>query len=67
MAGNGKRKTPGKVVSRAQQSYLFAVHASFAKRWAKSAGEVGPHGHPSIASKAAYKALPPRKTVRKRA
>ncbi len=67
MTGKGKRKTPGKVVSRAQQKFLFATHKSFAKRWSMAAGEVGPHGHPSPASKAAYRALPARKHPRKKA
>lgn len=64
MAG---RKTPGKVTSKAQQGFLFATKKPFAKRWAKSAGELGPHGHPAPSSKAAYAALPPRKGARKRA
>lgn len=64
MAG---RKTPGKVTSKAQQAYLFATKKPFAKRWSKAAGEIGPHGKPSPSSKAAYRALPARKTVRKKA
>ena len=62
-----KRKTPGKVKSKAQQRFLFATHKPFAMRWSNAAGEIGPHGHPSVASKAAYRALPARKTARKRA
>lgn len=62
----GKRKTPGHVASKAQQRFLFATHKTFAKRWSMAAGEVGPHGKPSAASKAAFARLPARKTVRKR-
>lgn len=62
----GKSKTPGRVVSKAQQGYLFATRKTFAKRFAVAAGETGPHGHPSPASKAAYKRLPARKHPRKR-
>lgn len=62
-----KRKTPGKVTSKAQQKFLFATHKAFAKRWSMAAGEIGPHGHPAPSSKAAYRALPARKTVRKKA
>lgn len=62
----GKRGT-GKVVSKAQQGFLFATHKSFAKRWSRAAGETGPHGRPSAASKAAYARLPKRKGARKRA
>jgi hypothetical protein len=66
--GNGGgRKTPGKVVSRAQQKFLFASGKSFARRWSMASGEVGPHGKPSAASKAAYKKLPARKGARKKA
>jgi hypothetical protein len=61
--GNGQHK----VSSKAQQAFLFATHKPFAKRWSMAAGETGPHGHPSPASKAAYRALPARKTVRKKA
>lgn len=62
-----KRKGgPHKVVSKAQQGFLFATKKPFAKRFARAAGEVGPHGHPSAASKAAYRALPARKHPRKR-
>lgn len=66
MAGKGSGHKPGRVVSKAQQGYLFASHKSFAKRWSKAAGEIGPHGKPSAASKAAYKRLPRRKGARKR-
>lgn len=58
---------PGKVASKAQQKFLFASGKSFAKRWSMAAGEVGPHGKPSAASKAAYKKLPARKGARKKA
>ena len=58
---------PGRVRSKAQQGFLFATHKTFAKRWSIAAGEVGPHGHPSAASKAAYARLPRRKGARKRA
>lgn len=64
--GKGGHK-PGKVRSKAQQGFLFATHKPFAKRWSRAAGETGPHGHPSAASKAAYKALPARKHPRKKA
>jgi len=64
MAG---RKTPGRVTSKAQQGFLFAVHKPFARRWSMAAGEIGPHGHPSPASRAAYARLPRRKGARKRA
>jgi len=57
---------PGRVVSKAQQGFLFATGKPFATRWAKAAGEVGPHGNPSKASKAAYKRLPRRKGAKKR-
>lgn len=68
MAGkSGGSHKPGKVRSKAQQGFLFATKKPFAKRWSMAAGEVGPHGHPSPASKAAYKALPPRKGARKKA
>jgi hypothetical protein len=62
-----KRKVPGRVTSKAQQRFLFATHKTFAKRWSMAAGELGPHGKPSPSSKAAYKALPARKNVRKKA
>lgn len=62
-----KRKSPGPVHSKAQQGYLFAAGKPFAKKWARQAGEVGPHGKPSAASKAAYRALPKRKGPRKKA
>ena len=62
-----KRKGTGRVVSRAQQAFLFATGKPFAKRWSKAAGELGPHGHPAPSSKAAYKALPARKHPRKKA
>jgi hypothetical protein len=61
----GKHK-PGKVVSKAQQGFLFATGKPFATRWAEAAGEIGPHGKPSAASKAAYRRLPARKGVKKR-
>jgi hypothetical protein len=64
-AKRGGRK-PGRVVSKAQQGFLFATKKPFAKRWSMAAGEVGPHGKPSAASKAAYKRLPARKGARKR-
>lgn len=68
------RKSPGPVHSKAQQRYIFGVLAkknpkakTWGKRWAREVGETGPHGKPSAASKAAYRALPARKGVRKRA
>lgn len=67
IVARGKRKTPGKVTSRAQQAFLFSTHKSFARRWSIAAGEVGPHGKPSAASKAAYRALPARQHPRKKA
>lgn len=63
----GKRKTPGRVTSKAQQRFLFATGKPFARRWSMAAGEVGPHGKPSASSKAAYRALPARKHPRKKA
>jgi hypothetical protein len=60
------RKGHGRVASKAQQRYLFATRKTFAKRWSRAAGEVGPHGRPSAASKAAYARLPRRKGVRRR-
>lgn len=66
-SSGGGRKSHGPVRSKAQQGFLFATHKPFARRWAREAGEVGPHGHPSPASKAAYARLPRRKGVRKRA
>lgn len=67
-------KSPGPIHSRAQQAYIFGVLAKrdpkakvWGKRWAKQVGETGPHGHPSAASKAAYRALPARKGIRKKA
>lgn len=66
MAGKSRNGGQHKVSSKAQQAFLFATHKPFAKRWSMAAGEVGPHGHPSIASKAAYRALPARKGIRKR-
>lgn len=69
-----KRKSPGPIHSKAQQRYIFGVLAHqnpkakvWGKRWAAQVGEVGPHGKPSVASKAAYRALPARKGVRKKA
>jgi len=69
-----QRKSPGPIHSKAQQRYIFGVLArkdpkakGWGKRWANQVGEVGPHGKPSAASKAAYRALPARKTVRKKA
>jgi hypothetical protein len=69
----GKRKSPGPIHSKAQQGYIFGVLAKknpaakvWGKRWAAQVGEVGPHGHPSPSSKAAYRALPARKSVKKR-
>lgn len=69
----GTRKSPGPFHSQAQQRYVFGVLAkrdptvkTWAMRWAHQVGEVGPHGHPSAASKAAYARLPARKSVRKR-
>jgi hypothetical protein len=68
-----KRKSPGPIHSRKQQAYIFGVLAKkdpkakvWGKRWAREVGEVGPHGKPSAASKAAYKRLPERKGARKR-
>ena len=68
------RKSPGPIHSRAQQKFIFGVLAKrdpkakvWGKRWANEVGEVGPHGKPSAASKAAYKRLPVRKGVRKKA
>ncbi|HEX4018194.1 MAG TPA: hypothetical protein VHX15_15775 [Frankiaceae bacterium] len=62
MAGKSKHR----VVSRAQQAYLFSTGKPFARRWSMAAGEVGPHGKPSAASKAAYARLPARKGIRRR-
>jgi hypothetical protein len=69
-----KRKSPGPIHSKAQQAYIFGVLAKrdpkakvWGKRWAASVGEIGPHGKPSPSSKAAYRALPARKSVRKKA
>jgi hypothetical protein len=63
----GRKKSHGPVRSKAQQlrGFLFATNKTFAKRWAREAGEVGPRGNP--ASKAAYARLPARKGARKRA
>lgn len=68
-----KRKSPGPIHSRAQQRFIFGVLAKkdpkakvWGKRWANAVGEVGPHGHPSAASKAAYRRLPARKGAKKR-
>ena len=67
------RKSPGPIHSKAQQGYIFGVLAKrdpkakvWGKRWARQVGETGPHGKPSLASKAAYRALPARKGVRKK-
>jgi hypothetical protein len=63
----GQRKSSQHAVSsKAQQRFLFSTHKPFARRWSMAAGEVGPHGKPSVASKAAYARLPARKNVRKR-
>jgi hypothetical protein len=67
MPGKSGNHKPGKVVSRAQQRFLFATGKPFAKRWSMAAGEIGPHGKPAPSSKAAYRALPARKSVRKKA
>jgi len=63
----GRNGGQHKVSSKAQQKFLFATKKPFAKRWSNAAGEIGPHGHPSAASKAAYRALPARKGIRKKA
>lgn len=70
----GARKSPGPVHSKAQQGYIFGVLAkkdpkakAWGKRWARAVGETGPHGKPSAASKAAYRALPARKGTQKKA
>lgn len=74
--GSGGRKRGGHyhgpVRSKAQQRYIFGVLAKrdprarvWGKRWSRMAGEVGPHGKPSAASKAAYRRLPRRRGVRK--
>lgn len=69
----GKRKSPGPIHSKAQQRYIFGVLAkhdpkakTWGKRWARQVGEVGPHGKPSAASKAAYRRLPARVRARRR-
>lgn len=74
MAARRRRKSPGPMHSKAQQGYIFGVLAkrnpkakTWGKRWAREVGEVGPHGHPSAGSRAAYARLPRRKGVRKRA
>lgn len=73
-SSKGRRKSPGPIHSKAlaQQRYIFGVLAKrnpkakvWGKRWARQVGEVGPHGHPSAASKAAYARLPKRKGARK--
>lgn len=53
-----------RITSKAQQRYLFAVKAPFAKKFAHRAGEGRPAGSPK--SRAAYAALPPRKGIRRR-
>lgn len=66
------RRSPGPFRSQAQQRYVYGVLAkknpavkTWAKRWATAVGETGPRGNP--ASKAAYRRLPVRKGVRRRA
>ena len=68
-----RRKSPGPIHSKAQQRYIFGVLAkrspkarTWGKRWANQVGEVGPHGKPSAASKAAYRRLPARVGARRR-
>lgn len=66
-----KRKSPGPFRSKAQQRYVFGVLAkrnpkvkTWARRWAHQVGETGGR---TPASRAAYRRLPRRKGVRKRA
>lgn len=71
MARKRSGKKSHRIKSRAQQAYIFGVLAkrnprakAWGRRWAHAAGETG-GGTP--ASKAAYRALPRRKGVRKHA